>query len=175
MDFMNRINEYDKYLRDHVKAVNDSLELVISYIQKDYGFDVAKSIIKLCNKHDNSKYEVEEYFPYLNYFYPSDENDEDVVKQDFDAAWLHHQNHNPHHWQYWVLRRDEGEEVLIDMPVKYIIEMLCDWHSFSRKDNNSTAYKWYYSNIDKIKISENTRKIVEKYIGFFKIPLKQMK
>ena len=98
--------------------------------------------------------------------------DEDIVKQDFDVAWLHHQNCNPHHWQYWILRRDEGKEAVIDMPVKYIIEMLCDRHSFSRKDNNSTAYKWYYSNIDKIKISENTRKIVEKYIGFFKIPLK---
>ena len=39
--------------------------------------------------------------------------------------------------------------------------MLCDWHSFSYKNSESTANKWYNDNKDKMLLSDNTKKIIE--------------
>ena len=70
------------------------------------------------------------------------------------------------------MQRDSGEQVPLDIPEKYVIEMLSDWHSFSKKNPESTAYKWYNDNKDKMILSENTIKLIEKYIDLLKEPLK---
>ncbi|WP_445490962.1 DUF5662 family protein [Niallia sp. 03133] len=44
---------------------------------------------------------------------------------------LHHQHKNKHHWEYWVI--DPNNNQALPMPRKYIMEMICDWRSFSRK------------------------------------------
>lgn len=116
--------------------------------------------------HDLSKQSDEEWAPYRNYFYPTSSNPKDDAA--FDRAWLHHQYHNPHHWQHWVLLRDSGELEPLDMPENYVIEMCCDWHSFSAKNPKSTAYQWYQDNKSKMKLSDNTTALVEKYIEYFK-------
>ena len=59
----------------------------------------------------------------------------------------------------------------MDMPIIDVFEMLCDWHSFSLKNPESTAYSWYQSNKNKMILSDNTRKLVEKHIDLFKSPL----
>lgn len=48
-------------------------------------------------------------------------------KQAFDRAWLKHQHRNPHHWQHWLLREDDGDLKVLEMPYKYRREMLADW------------------------------------------------
>ena len=57
------------------------------------------------------------------------------------------------------------------MPFEYVIEMLCDWQSFSERDPESTAWNWYENNGDNMMLSDNTRKIIKKYIKYFKDPL----
>jgi hypothetical protein len=52
---------------------------------------------------------------------------DDSVKRKFDSAWNIHQKRNKHHWQYWVLIMDNGSIEALDIPEKYIKEMLCDW------------------------------------------------
>ena len=48
------------------------------------------------------------------------------------------------------------------MPYNYIIEMICDWWSFSFKQGNLyTIFDWYDSHKDYIKFSDKTRTIVE--------------
>lgn len=80
--------------------------------------------------HDMSKLLPSEFFPYLNFFYGKQKttNNFYVPGKDnkFDTAWLKHQHRNPHHWQYWVLSRDERSISCLEMPEKYMIEMLCD-------------------------------------------------
>jgi len=56
--------------------------------------------------HDLSKFLSSEFIPYARNFY----GDYPDVKQAFDVAWLHHQKANKHHWQYWLLQYDNGEE-----------------------------------------------------------------
>ena len=169
-----RSNEYNEYLHNHVINVISSWEnclkpaLINSGIgdYSKYDVDAIGDIIKY---HDASKYTSDEYFAYLNYFYPTDKFPKDETA--FDKAWLHHQHSNPHHWQHWVVVRDEGNIVPLDMPFAYICEMICDWHSFSAKDPNNTAYNWYKENGNKMILSDNTRSTVEMLIEFMKTPL----
>ena len=111
--------------------------------------------------HDVSKYGTAEYPAYDAYFYGKEKTPE--VKKDFNYAWLHHIHHNPHHWQYWVLINDEAGEgmVALDMPHNYIIEMVCDWWSFSWKTGNLfEIFSWYDAH-KHMKLSDKTRETVE--------------
>ena len=85
-----------------------------------------------------------------------------MVVERFNIAWLHHIHNNPHHWQHWVLLQDEGTVVCVDMPMNYIIEMICDWWSFSWNDGNLfEIFDWYEDNKKNMDLSDVTRTIVE--------------
>ncbi|MGD6942232.1 DUF5662 family protein [Cytobacillus gottheilii] len=80
--------------------------------------------------HDLSKFSPKEFFPYAKKFFSDDElNKEDEMKWKY--AWLHHQHKNKHHAEYWVV--DPQNKTALPMPKKYLIEMVCDWRSFSRR------------------------------------------
>jgi hypothetical protein len=130
--------------------------------------------------HDWSKFLPSEWFPYVDYFY--DEMGVNYKKtevddfrywtnethyrinQRFDLAWLKHQHRNPHHWQYWLLRRDSGDLVAIEMPYEFILEMICDWKGAGRamgKTATNECRSWYVANKTKMHMHEETRRIVE--------------
>lgn len=174
---MTRTDEYDSYLAKHIGNVQRSwFEILRPYVLENLDrFDTDLSIFDIdatIELHDESKYGPDEYWAYLGYFYPNDTNDvysdeeaQDVLQR-FNYAWLHHIHHNPHHWQHWILREDEGDDILLDIPFEYICEMLCDWHSFSYDDPKNTAYNWYLANKDKIMLSYNTQAVL---LGLIKV------
>lgn len=84
--------EYDEYLTKHIQAVKACFGLFPSWKESRHEL----------TEHDISKYSEEEYRAYDDYFYPN-EYSYGFVKDRFQYAWLHHQNTNKHHWQYWVL------------------------------------------------------------------------
>lgn len=165
--------EYDNYLKEHKANVGaaliwlrDNLPEVLNH-KDDEGvdFDWEWQIIL---KHDASKSDPEEYDAYDNYFYgnKSFEN-----TQKFNLAWLHHIHVNPHHWQHWVLINDDPKEgtICLDMPYNYIIEMICDWWSFSFKTGDLTEiFGWYDSHKEHIELSDNTRKTVHDILSRIK-------
>lgn len=52
------------------------------------------------------------------------------------------------------------------MPHKYIIEMICDWWSFSWiKGDLFEIFAWYENHKNYIKLHPNTRLIVEEILG----------
>jgi len=107
--------------------------------------------------HDLSKLLPSEWLPYCRYFY-CDANS----AKDFDMAWLRHQHRNPHHWQYWVLRMDNGSTVAQPMPRKYVFEMLCDWIGAGRAITGKYEVKeWWQKNRDKMVLHPETRKMVQ--------------
>jgi hypothetical protein len=60
-------------------------------------------------KHDWSKFLPCECVAYANYFsinWPGGICPAGIEAA-FGAAWLHHQNFNDHHWQYWILMDDK--------------------------------------------------------------------
>ncbi|MHA7966732.1 DUF5662 family protein [Paenibacillus sp. CAU 1782] len=79
--------------------------------------------------HDMSKFLPQEFFPYALKFYSNQKGE--GIELRWKKAWLYHQNHNKHHWEYWIVNKYTKEA--LPMPEKYLIEMVCDWKSFSRK------------------------------------------
>ena len=160
---------YEEYLIKHRQGVVDVYHNVIEPILRDEGVESAilDKIEELIYDHDASKFSDAEWDAYRDYFY--DKENHPRSSEAFNHAWKHHQNHNPHHWNYWVLINDVDEPQVqaLDMPFEYVIEMLCDWQSAGNHYGN-TAYDWYNKNGNRMILSDNTRKIIEKYIGYLK-------
>ena len=151
--------EYDRYLEEHLANVKKGFywirkglpELLVELPNVDY-----ELMILL---HVDTNTVPSEYEPYDEYFYGKHKKD---TLQKFRYAWLEHIHRNPHHWQHWVLRNDDGTNLILDMPYEYIIEMICDWWSFSWKnDDLYEIFDWYEENKKKIKLSKRTRDTVE--------------
>ena len=158
---------FNKYIRQ--KQFKTSTELFLDEEQR------AKVEYQIVNAHDQSKYSKEEYDAYDNYFYG---NRSYEVVREFNVAWLHHIHNNPHHWQYWILHNDNPDEgmILLDMPDEYILEMICDWWSFSwTKGDLYEIFNWYNERKSYIKLSDETREKVEGVLDTIKDKLDEKK
>ena len=168
--------QYDEYLFSHIRNVQRAWsEILRPYlVEQGMSEDELEEIDFRMKAHDASKLDKEEYKPYAEWFY-GEHPDGGEAKDAFDLAWVHHQNHNEHHWQYWVLIQDTDDPkyLSLDMPKEAIYEMLCDWHSFSAKDPESTAYHWYNINKENMLLSDNTISVVDSLIAVFKEPLEK--
>lgn len=109
--------------------------------------------------HDWSKLLPDEWIPYANFFYTKKHDTEHA----FDVAWLKHQHRNPHHWQHWILKNDDGTIVALEMPRRYALEMICDWIGAGRAivGPASSTSEWYQKNKDRIVLHPKTREFVE--------------
>ena len=121
--------------------------------------------------HDNSKFLLSEFIPYMNHFFgdakpirdktgyykPTDTGD-----KEFDYAWFLHQKRNKHHWQWWVLPDGEGTVKIMEMADEYLEEMLCDWRGAGKAQKNKTGVgAWYSANKNKMKLHPETIKLLE--------------
>lgn len=161
--------EYYQYLENHISNVQEAWHSILRPQLEDVDPEVIQKVDVLVRDHDKSKYRDDEFCAYCDYFYPSEKFPKD--EKAFDEAWLLHQRRNPHHYQYWILIRDSGTISPQDIPLEYILEMLCDWHSFSAVDPESSAYNWWTKNKSKMMLSPESRKLVEKYVKLLKDPL----
>lgn len=149
--------KYDEYLKNHIEAVNECYRLLTGKeLRDDY-----RNMIT----HDRSKYSSDEYGAYDEYFYPSDGSkvgEDPKRKEAFQYAWLHHQNCNPHHWQYWVDIGGKDDIKALKMPLDCVYEMVADWGAFAYLQKNGHHLKeWYEKNKDKMILHDETRPIVE--------------
>lgn len=116
--------------------------------------------------HDLSKFRPSELLPYARSFNNSDgsprsDRPEDV-RDAFDYAWLLHIHRNPHHWQYWVLREDDGDLKALPMPEEYVREMVADWIGAGlAQGHGNDVLPWYEKNKDKMILHPETRIRVE--------------
>ena len=133
--------KYDMYIREHV----DNLQRGFTWLKQNCPEvleDLEEEIQYQIIIHDDSKWSDEEYDAYDEYFYGAGKNE-----NEFNYAWLHHIHNNPHHWQYWLLREDDGDTIPLEVPYNYIIEMVLGWWSFSwKQDNLKEIFKWYDTN-----------------------------
>lgn len=163
---------YDEYLDKHINAVRTAFDWIcvnLPELVKDYDADVLGELI---SAHDCSKWDDEEYFAYCEYFYGEKTPE---VELEFDYAWLHHQHNNPHHWQHWLLREDDGGMKALAMPYKYILEMICDWWAFSwNKNDLFEIFNWYDNNTEKHLFHNDTKKTVEDILSKLKDKLTDM-
>jgi hypothetical protein len=137
--------------------------------------------------HDLSKFFPKEFIPYANYFYGNNGETKPIRNktgyykstetgdEKFDRAWMHHQHHNAHHWQYWgVIEDDTGIFKPIKIDHVFLLEMICDWvgagkaqgHFSPRNDKYFETRKWYIANHKHMTIHPESKKEIEKIIGF---------
>ena len=170
-------SEYDDYLYWHKAFVREAwifmkqeIGLIkLSSIFPELDVETTALVDKSIDAHDLSKYKYQEYAPYDEHFYGNKKGSSS--DPDYDRAWLHHIHNNKHHWQHWVLIRDEGELVPIDIPMCYVIEMVCDWWSFSFSEYLESRcediedlygiFGWYDDHKSKMIMTDKTRKEVE--------------
>lgn len=115
--------------------------------------------------HDYSKFMPVEWFEYVDFFYSDKDN-----KKGFDRAWLHHQHLNPHHWQYWLLTKDNGKTKILEMPENYAREMVADWAGAGKAINDKwDVWEWYEKSKSKIILHPQTRLFVEDLLINFRI------
>lgn len=165
--------EYDAYLNNHRFNVSRGYSWLYKNLPEIFdGMDEYSATLWL--HHDESKNDPDEYNAYDNYFYGK--NRSYGVVMAFKQAWLEHIHRNPHHWQHWVLINDEPEEgeVILEMPYEYIIEMICDWWSFSwEKGDLTEIFSWYEKHSKYIKLAPKTRKTVETILKKIREKLKE--
>lgn len=115
--------------------------------------------------HDWTKFLPCEYFAYQRQFFGKSDR-----PHEFISAWLHHQNANPHHWEYWIPRSGHSKcnppypnNQPIDMPEWAIREMIADWiGAYKAYDPKNSwpiknQWEWLDKNLEKINVTTNTR------------------
>jgi len=116
--------------------------------------------------HDLSKFSRAELPAYGRQFFGDGKD-----SYGFAVAWLHHQNLNPHHWEYWMPRTGH---VKLDsnmksppplrMPLRYAREMVADWMGASKGYTGSwDMEKWLDKNWPRI--SENLHPETQKFVA----------
>jgi hypothetical protein len=149
------LEENKKYIEAHKKRVKQFaswLKENCPDLFKDIDIDLFDEMI---NEHDNSKFSEEEFEPYAQKWFG-----DGIKTLEYEEAWKHHWTHNEHHPEFWL-----GE----DMPYIYILEMICDWGSFSvEKGDYQELIDFYYDKArdDKEKmLSDNTKEIIEEILN----------
>ena len=130
-------------------------------------------VIKYCIKlgvpllgivHDLSKFRLSEIVAYANYFCGNEEQKE-KYKQKFTYSRLYHIHRNPHHWQYWLSKEDEGNTNTLDMPEKYVKEMVADWCGAGiARTGELEVDTWYEKKWHRIDLSNKTSLLVDRLI-----------
>jgi len=142
-------------------------------MSKEHKGKVKRELIIHAFTHDLSKFSIAEFIPYAEFFhgyygvvaektytYEQINNGQSCVsnsylecKKAFLKGWEHHKDKNKHHWNYW-------DERNLEMPTKYIRQMICDWMAMSVKFNSSPQ-EFYLKNYTNIKLNKNDRHFVE--------------
>lgn len=160
-------DDYIAYLDKHISGVKKAYAWLLDHhIDSKVDFGDEDVIEENVGNHDKSKWSDEEFEPYAQYFYGSG------YSPAFNVAWNHHQKSNPHHWQYWMLIDDDSLVNCLEMPIEYIVEMICDWWSFSfSKGNLREIFSWYDSHKAVQTMGEKTRATVEAILAAIKAEL----
>lgn len=130
--------------------------------------------------HDNSKLGPTEFFAYANHFM-GEKNDE--TKAAFDYAWNHHWKVNKHHGMYWVVEINrvhspqaemfsddityqDARVKVLKIPLRYVIEMYCDWVAAGKAYTGSNNVRmWYENNKSRMVLHPDTQWFIEELVN----------
>lgn len=147
--------DYKQYVVDHKARVEQFADWLLEHcpeVLDEVDPDIFWDLIKA---HDESKFSEEEFEPYAQKWFGDGKK-----TREYELAWEHHYMNNEHHPEYWA-----GE----DMPYIYILEMICDWGSFSIASGDMKELSDFYFNKAKAdpekNLSEATQEIIEDIIS----------
>lgn len=150
---------YEEYLKEHNKNVRKAYfwikksapEILKKIEGVDYSFHI--------DFHDDTKTIPDEYAAYDEYLFGKHNK---YTVQNYRLAKLGHIHRNPHHWQHWLLFDDSVGLICTEMPYEYIVEMVCNWWSYSWKnDDLFSIFDYYEKHKTKIKLHKVSRDNLE--------------
>lgn len=120
--------------------------------------------------HDMSKFSSAEFIPGAKYYQGTrspQAREREVLG--YSAAWLHHKGRNKHHFEYWRDVSPIGQSVCIEMPRRYLAEMVCDRIAASKvykgKDyTDSSALEYFLSRKDNAEMHPETARQLEYFL-----------
>ena len=147
--------EYKNYIEEHKERVEQFAEWLKENLPELFDNIDIELFDEVIQEHDDSKFSEEEFEAYAQHFYGNKKND-----FEFEEAWKHHWTNNEHHPEFWL-----GE----DMPYIYILEMICDWGSFSIASGNIKELSDFYftkaKDDEEKNLSDNTKNIIEEILS----------
>lgn len=141
-----------------------------------------KTVRKLCFKcglywqgltHDLSKYSPIEFWRGVKYFTgKGSPHIGERAEYGYSEAWIHHHNKNKHHAEYWWDIVD-GKAVPCKMPLKYLVEMICDRVAASKiylgdKYTDSAPWDYFVSHVDENQFNSDTRYELSTWLTYIK-------
>ncbi|MDO4321745.1 MAG: DUF5662 family protein [Lachnospiraceae bacterium] len=125
-------------VRGHLKTINEHKMLVMRHC-----FRIG--LYRQGLLHDLSKYMPSELLMGFRYYDDGKSSPNNGERRDkgYSNAWMHHKGRNKHHFEYWSdysLHPSDGKYPLqaVQMPRKYVAEMLMDRISASKNYNKDT-------------------------------------
>lgn len=125
-------------IKGHWKTINDHKILVMKHC-----FQVG--LYRQGLMHDLSKYMPSELLMGFMYYDDGKGSPNNGERKDktYSYAWMHHKGRNRHHFEYWLdysmtAPQDAFPMQPVQMPRKYVVEMLMDRISASKNYNKET-------------------------------------
>ena len=122
--------------------------------------------------HDLSKYSPTEFLVGAR-FYQGDHSPNEAERdaRGYSSSWLHHKGRNKHHLEYWIDYTGTNDPPMdgMEMPVKYVAEMICDRIAAGRTYKGDTytdaaPWEYYYRSQKHYLMHPNTRRLVEQLL-----------
>lgn len=123
--------------------------------------------------HDLSKFSRIEFWRGVKYFQGNRSPQAKEREVDgYSAAWLHHKGRNKHHFEYWTDFAD-GKKVYVEMPARYLAEMICDRVAASKiylkeKYTDASPLEYYLTKTDCDGMNEKTAERLEYFLTMLK-------
>lgn len=123
--------------------------------------------------HDLSKFSKTEFRAGVKYFQGNrspQAKEREVIG--YSAAWLHHKGRNKHHFEYWTDFAD-GRKVYVEMPARYLAEMICDRVAASKvylkeKYTDASPLEYFLTKTDRAGMNETTAEKLEYFLTMLK-------
>ena len=174
-------NHFNKRTKSHIKRVQKYANLLAD----EFEYLKSLGLSDIVKKHDLSKFEEPEYYPYVfvSWVYKSRANGVEFnvsneMKEKMLIATTHHVLTNAHHPEFWSENRNpinptdrDKPKELIDattMPPVYLAEMVADWSSMAEEyQNEEGPYQWAEDNINiRWKFSDKQVKMIYEFMDF---------
>lgn len=122
--------------------------------------------------HDWTKFLPCELPHYGRQFFGSEDD-----SYNFNKAWLHHQNLNDHHWEWWISRTMHNKSQRTDTGMLYmseeaIKEMVADWLGASRAyegkwPESFESWEWYQKNFNNLPILQGIKIEIDYILRYY--------
>lgn len=97
-------------------------------------------------------------------------------KVNYRKAKLMRIHMNDYNWQHWILMDEEEGTVITEMPYISLLELVCEWWSYSwEKDDIWSIFDYYLSNVNKIKLHKKSRSALEDILNILEQRLEKVR